>query len=260
MPEDFSKYNGEGTMLRKVQLRMLDILIEFDRICRKYDIPYWLEGGTLLGAVRHKGYIPWDDDLDICMERKDLRRLKTILKKELSEKYIYQDRFNDFNLPTVISKIREKGSIIKEEGSERLKYPGLFLDIIPVEKVFSFKVKNFLDYCYGHCVRSIHNRQKSLFDKMLSYLLYLPSLCLVSIVRLVSKFVPTSSIGHLYGFRSYDLVDKNDIYPLVEIEFEGHYFKCPFNSDKYLTCLFGDYMQVPPVENRMVHTTEIVFY
>ena len=85
--EDFSKYNGEGTMLRKAQLRMLDILIAVDKICRKHNIPYWLDYGTLLGAVRHGGFIPWDDDLDISMMKEDYDRFLTIASKELPEQF-----------------------------------------------------------------------------------------------------------------------------------------------------------------------------
>ena len=73
--EEFSKYNGEGTPLRMAQLRMLAILVEVDKICRKHNITYWLDYGTLLGAVRHKGFIPWDDDVDIAMPRPDYETL-----------------------------------------------------------------------------------------------------------------------------------------------------------------------------------------
>ena len=71
MEEDFSKYNGEGTMLRKAQLRMVDILVAIDKVCRDNGINYWIDYGTLLGAVRHKGFIPWDDDIDICVLTED---------------------------------------------------------------------------------------------------------------------------------------------------------------------------------------------
>ena len=97
--EDFAKYNGEGTPLRKAQLCMLNILIEIDRICRKHDIPYWLDSGTLLGAVRHGGFIPWDDDVDIAIMRSDYPRLKEYLTEELPKDLILQDSINEPNYP-----------------------------------------------------------------------------------------------------------------------------------------------------------------
>ena len=70
------KYNPDGSDLRRMQMRMLDMLKEVDRICKKYDIPYWLSGGTLLGSVRHGGFIPWDDDLDIELMEDDFQRFE----------------------------------------------------------------------------------------------------------------------------------------------------------------------------------------
>ena len=86
--EDFSRYNGENTKLRKAQLCMLDILIQFDKVCRNNNISYWLDGGTLLGAVRHQGFIPWDDDLDVCIQSKDYPKLREALIKELPKRYV----------------------------------------------------------------------------------------------------------------------------------------------------------------------------
>ena len=72
------KYNPDGSDLRRIQLRVLEILKIIDSICKKHDILYWLEGGALLGAVRHGGFIPWDDDIDIQILRKDRKKLKKI--------------------------------------------------------------------------------------------------------------------------------------------------------------------------------------
>ena len=91
--EDFSKYNGEGTKLRDAQQCMLGILVQFDKICRKNNIVYWLDGGTLLGAVRHKGFIPWDDDIDISLLKEDYLRLLELIKND-KDFYLYFDDFS----------------------------------------------------------------------------------------------------------------------------------------------------------------------
>ncbi|MDE5947376.1 MAG: LicD family protein, partial [Prevotella sp.] len=85
-----ARFNPDGSLLRRQQMRMLDILIEVDRICRKHNIRYWLSSGTLIGAVRHKGFIPWDDDLDIEMLLPDYKRLMKVLPEELPENFALQ--------------------------------------------------------------------------------------------------------------------------------------------------------------------------
>ena len=86
--EDFSKYNGEGTPLRKAQLKILEVLLEFDRVCKKNGLIYWIDFGSLLGAVRHGGFIPWDDDIDLSMPPEDYRRFKEIAPSELGDDFI----------------------------------------------------------------------------------------------------------------------------------------------------------------------------
>ena len=81
------KYNPEGSILRQIQLGALDALVEFDSVCKKNNIQYWLDSGTLLGAIRHGGFIPWDDDIDVCVLMRDYKRLLKCLKKELKGNY-----------------------------------------------------------------------------------------------------------------------------------------------------------------------------
>ena len=108
--EDFSQYNPEGSTLRKMQLRILDILVEIDKVCRKHGIGYWIDFGTLLGAVRHGGFIPWDDDLDIAMTSEDFQKFLEIAPKELPPTLFLQTKSTDpsYNMP--VNKVRDKES------------------------------------------------------------------------------------------------------------------------------------------------------
>ncbi|HBA13371.1 MAG TPA: LicD family protein, partial [Bacteroidales bacterium] len=81
------KYNPEGSPLRNQQLHVLDILVLFDKICRENGIDYWLHGGTLLGAVRHGGFIPWDDDVDVCIKAVDYRKFRKVFLRNLPKRY-----------------------------------------------------------------------------------------------------------------------------------------------------------------------------
>ena len=92
--EDLSLYNPEGSELRRMQRKMLEILDAFDAICRKHSINYWLACGTLLGARRHGGFIPWDDDLDVTILLSDYKKLVSVLKEELPRQFKTSDQGN----------------------------------------------------------------------------------------------------------------------------------------------------------------------
>src|SRR5690554_1639551 len=129
MTEDISLINREGTQVRKIQLRLLDILIEVDKLCRRHKIKYWLIAGSLLGAVRHEGFIPWDDDIDISILQKDLKKLKRILKKELPSQFVVQDNKVDKNYYIEsVTQIRDKNSLTSIEHYKSFKEQGLFID------------------------------------------------------------------------------------------------------------------------------------
>ena len=256
----FLEYNAEGTQLRRAQLRMLDILLVFDKICERHDISYFLDGGSCLGAIRHKGFIPWDDDIDVAVMRNDLFRLRKILKKELPEHLVYQDIMTDKNYCLQISKIRDKFSIMHDEtGASKLKENGLFLDIIPYEPVLSFGIKKILDAIYGRFFRRIHNFNDSKIEKAIAYLLWIPVQILVFSARLLGKILKSKEISDVYGFAAYNSVNKSDVFPCKRVNFEGYKIPVPRNHHAFLTALFGDYMQIPPREKRQVHAIKIVF-
>lgn len=120
--------------LREAQIRLLEMLLELDRICKKYNIKYWLEGGTLLGAIRHNGFIPWDDDIDVSMFREDYKLLKSVIKEELSDKYFYQTPITDEYDEAPWIRIKDNNSHI-DDGTEKKYHKGLALDIIPYDSM-----------------------------------------------------------------------------------------------------------------------------
>ena len=186
--EDLRKYNPEGSTLRKAQLRMLEILKVFDSICAKHGIEYTLDGGTLLGAVRHEGFIPWDDDLDINVMRDDFFKLRKILPNELPDNLVYQDYTTEPYFPTPLAKIRDKHSYVYEEPcTERFKEKGIFIDIIPIEEVPDLKWKAHLDYWYGHCLRGIHHYVDTK-DTIISWIVLPFAWTLTVLTRFINRF------------------------------------------------------------------------
>lgn len=135
--EKYQEYLKENIRqnLRACQLRQLEILKEIDRICQKHHIEYWLDGGSLLGAVRHQGFIPWDDDIDIAMSVEDERRFEEVAPKELPPHLFLQSPRTDPGSNEPIVKIRDLNSLYIEPGdSFALPYAkGIFVDIFPME-------------------------------------------------------------------------------------------------------------------------------
>ena len=257
--EDLSKYNPEGSTLRKAQMRELEILLEVDKICRKHNIEYVLDYGTLLGAVRHGGFIPWDDDLDIAVRREDFPRLRKILQKELPNNLLFQDRTTEINFAMPFAKVRDKYSIFDERYFKRIKQRGIYIDIFSIEPVVPLWLKKPIDFVYIRCIRGVHNYSDRFIEKFLGYLCYPPTIIIVWLCRICAKIMHINMFGHQYGWKSQLYMDKSAIFPAREIQFEGYSFFAPNDTDGYLRKLYGDYMQIPPVEKRITHNAPITF-
>lgn len=257
--EDLSVYNPEGSLLRETQYRILHILKAVDAICRKHGIEYILDGGSLLGAIRHKGFIPWDDDLDIAIMLKDYKKLKKYLQEELPDDMVFQDYSTDKYYPMLISKVRDKNSFLEEKDMDRLKERGIFLDIIPIERVGSIKWKKFIDFTYGHCMRAMHNYSTTQ-DKIKSAVVLPFAWVLMQITRAYQKITKSQMIAHRYGWHAYGKFRYDDTFPVKNGVFEDMEVMIPKNPDKVLIALFGDYMQLPPKEKRRTHTSKIEIY
>ncbi len=267
--EDFTKYNGEGTTLRKAQLRMLDMLVALDSICRKHNIAYWIDFGTLLGAVRHKGFIPWDDDIDVSILESDMGKLRKALQEDLPSNFAFQDYTVDSNAFFPYARIRDKKSYCYYPHFVKLKEQGLWLDIFKYSVIVNNSFKIFVDKLYRRSFREIHNygeveyesKFKRMKNKYLGYLLHPFSVSLKFINSELGKLKAKKRIYGCYSSTDHQFYHEN-IFPLQQIEFEGHMFYAPGNFDAHLKGLYGDYMKVPPVEKRkqILDLDRIEFY
>lgn len=248
--------------LREVQLRMLEILIEVDRICKKYNINYWISDGTLLGAIRHQGFIPWDDDIDISMLENDYKKFCKVIEYELDQsKFFIANRKHDKHCIPKYLKIRDRSStLIEFIESENEKYhQGIFIDIFPMVYLNSNvkkipKIYNYLSTRKDFDIRYEKNAIKKLIKKVFIYMGGRKLLTLMYWM-LFKTYNKTNCIGYKYNFNNTYNVD--DIFPLKTISFENYSFLSPSNPDGVLTMLYGDYMKLPSQENRVWHAKAI---
>lgn len=265
MKEDLSHYNAEGTELRTIQLKMLDILTIVTNICDKHNLPYWISGGTLLGAKRHGGFIPWDDDIDIELFWNDYKKLLNILPKELpSDLYLQTPSEKSYRL--LFSKVRDKNSTItsEEEDMASYKHKGIFIDIFPEE--LSYRgLKNFVDFFYGRAFRRYkRGRAFSSFQYFYEYTISLFLLPLGHLLKWIARgicviFKP-QNVLHSYGIGNSTNHKYDYMFPLGQIQFEGKVFSAPKNVDLYLKNQYGDYMTIPQKENRPSHFLQVIFH
>lgn len=258
----------EGDILRKLQMTELEMMIEVDRICRKYHIPYSLDGGTLLGAIRHNGFIPWDDDADIIMLRRDYEKFCKACKKELdTERFFLQDYRTDKHYLWGFAKMRRNNTTFLREGQEHVKcHTGVCIDIFYCDNVpdgfFLRRLHFFCCFCirkgqYSHVGQKT---EKSFFLRIWYFLLSkIPRDFWFWLLELLAKKTNrrrTRLVRHMtfplpkrcrYGLPR-KLFDE-----YIDKDFEGHSFKVFKKYDKHLRLMYGDYMTLPPPNERQVH-------
>lgn len=250
--------------LRACQLKQVSILEEIDSICKQHDIPYWLDGGTLLGAVRHQGFIPWDDDIDIAMRAEDLQRFVRIAPGELNKNLFLQTKESDPAHKEPIIKVRDLNSLYIENGDDfnATYQKGLFVDIFP-----------FIDYpdIPRAWVRFL-TRSISVSYSILGKAHYYSFRAFAEFFWFGFKYIACQSIWHMISFcrpkktfisnipinNGYGIMHRKDsLFPLNEITFEGKTFPAPHNPDLYLKDLYANYMNIPPEEKRKIHAVYI---
>lgn len=261
----------EGKKLRKLQMTEYDILVELDRICRKHDITYFLAGGTLIGAVRHDGFIPWDDDIDVSMTRDNYDKFIEVCSKELdSSKYYLESLETDDDCGMLYAKIRRKGSQYLEFTSERdFDKTGIWIDIFPIDKIkgdsFWYQLKFKYIYCMKMILLKKYGHLSAMEDKKKNFIIKIIGLLSIfynkeRLKRRLVKFMTKDNKKNTKKLVSYagvyvgkEIFDSDCLDDVVEHKFEKGKFYIPKNYDKYLTHYYGDYMKLPPKEKRVTH-------
>lgn len=261
-------------ILRKIQLIQLDMLREVDRICIKNNIKYNIIGGTMLGAVRHSGYIPWDDDADIGFLRSEYEKFKKACMKDLDHsKYYFQDSQNTKGYRWGYGKLRRKNTLFLREHQAHMPYKqGIFIDIFPFDNVSNiYACRVFQDkVCYilrkilwSEVGKEASNSytKKSIYKFInkipLSFVLgcygkleKILNLHKTEWIRVLMFPTPNSHLG----FRRKWFEEH------ITIEFEHHMFSVAKDYDEYLKFEFGDYMKLPSEEKRKVHPVSAIKY
>jgi lipopolysaccharide cholinephosphotransferase len=256
--------------LRKLQMVLLEILVETDRICKKHNIKYCIVGGTLLGAVRHKGFIPWDDDVDISMSRREYERFREVCKTELDQnRYFFQDHTTDPEYNFYWTKILRNGTEFVGIGREHLKKrTGICVDVNITDAVpdhYPFKVFHRLrclwlrKHLYSRTgMRVAESRTARFIYRQLSKVPL--KVIFGKLDRIAERYADkkTKLVRH-YTFQlprkrklsfGWQRVWRED---LCELEFEGLNFPAPKQWQEDLTYTYGDYMTLPPPEERVAH-------
>lgn len=252
-------------LLRQLQLTQLEMLKAVDDICTDNDIRYSLYAGTLLGAVRHKGFIPWDDDLDICMSRDDYNKFIELWPKVGHKGYTLQNKENSPTFTQSFTKVRKDHTTFLQDVNEKGCYhTGIFIDIFPIDRIPDGKLKRYL--FYWDCMRyqlftrefvpQQYGRGKKIVSKVI--LSIIPSTKRAQErKRLLSKIVANNQNHHLenVAIETFDSMHKplpnNLLDTYTTIQFEDCEFMCFVNWDEYLRCKYGNYMQLPPEEERV---------
>ena len=261
--------------LKKIQSLELEALHTIITVCEKCNIEYFLVGGSVLGAIRHDGFIPWDDDIDVGMTRDNYRRFLKEAPQLLPEKYYLQTPYNGDKNPYFYSKLRINGTKFVEYCNRQINmHHGVFVDIFPFDEVpdeeqlnkeqFE-KVQKLIRLFSFRQVPDISEKPITIPDKLKS--IFRRSIHFASRVipydylaqKLEKEITKYNGTGQKalaclnFPKRKVSYILKTDLYPLTSHNFDGVSASIPYNYDAYLRTQYNDYMKLPPEEQRFGH-------
>ena len=275
MKKEIKEYDPET--LAKLQELELEILKDFNHICDKYDIDYFACGGTCIGVARHHGFIPWDDDIDVGLSRKDMLKFYKVAEKEFPGKYTLLNADTDPNYYCMNTKWMLNGTEFREYGNEY--YPrnlGIFLDMFCFDNVPDddklMRKQGFWAWFWGKLlilrnvskptlyVYGIKAKIVTLISMIAHFFLVLFHVSPRFLYKKAQKHArmydntETKRMAFLFDPQPYtSMVVKKTVYPTVKRKYDTTIMRSPCKMHAYLSRRYGDYMKLPPVEKRHNH-------
>ena len=269
--------------LRRLQLVELEILKDFIALCEKHKLPYFATGGTAIGALRHQGFIPWDDDIDVCMLRKDYDKFMKIAPEETGDKYIFMSTDTEKRYPLMFGKMVKKGTRFIEDAYQQGNYPlGIYIDIFPYDRTSE-----------DEKLRKKHQK-KTWFWARLQVLTLIPNpnlppdvtgwkkkaaewgckilhvlfklfhittqMCTNKYLKWATHCEDDSDLYIDYSYITGEnlMIRTRDSFPTVNYQFEDTEVALVKDFDAFLRPEYGDYMQMPPEDERHNHYASFI--
>lgn len=246
--------------LKAHQNAMLRLLREFDRVCKKLNIQYFLFAGTLLGAVRHQGFIPWDDDLDVIMPRKDYERFLREAQAHLDEEQFFLQKEFSENWPVFFSKLRLNGTTCLEAYRPKLPqcHQGVYMDIFPLDQGKNSDLGRKAQFLVSKLVIAKSHDARGYETQSI---LKKTAMCVSRAIPMkpLVKFVRNENddTGWLHSFFAAAKKMERNVYDAKlfatakEATFEGEQYPIPKGYEEVLRTMYGDYMRLPSPEERI---------
>jgi lipopolysaccharide cholinephosphotransferase len=259
--------------LRSMQLVQLEILVELERICNENNIKYCLGYGTLLGAIRHKGFIPWDDDVDVIILRSEYEKLFEVCKTELGKNFFLQDTNTDSNYRWGYAKIRRNGTEYIRSGQEHMHYKtGIFIDIFIMDNVsdnpFLMRFQNWACFALRKILWSEAGKVSEKSALLRIWYQILSCIPRNAIFSFYNAIIKRNNVKETKLVRSmlFQMFHKGEfgfkrewLTNLTKMEFEGSLFPVPTDYHGYLSFTYHNYMQPPSPDKRAGHAPVSTF-